>query len=248
MALREELHSQGNWLFRWRSYLPLLIFPILIIALRDSEYLERAFGDTAEELWEGLCLAVSMAGLAIRCLVIGYVPSGTSGRNTKQQIADTLNTTGMYSIVRNPLYLGNFIMLMGVALLTEVWWFTIIATLGFWLYYERIIFAEEEFLRARYGQGYLDWASKAPAFIPRLRNWQRPSMPFSFRNVLKREYSGFFGIIATFFVVDILADVLVENRLELRTGWEIIFGFSLLTYLALRTLKKKTALLNVEGR
>jgi hypothetical protein len=46
MALREDLEKQGSWLFKNRSYLPLLGIPILLIALRNSEYLERTFGDS----------------------------------------------------------------------------------------------------------------------------------------------------------------------------------------------------------
>lgn len=48
---------------------------------------------------------------------IGQVPKGTSGRNTSQQVADTLSTDGVYSVVRHPLYLGNFLMCMGVSMM-----------------------------------------------------------------------------------------------------------------------------------
>jgi len=52
MALREDLEKQGRWLFKRRSYLPLLGIPIVLIALRNSEYLERVFGDTIENFWD----------------------------------------------------------------------------------------------------------------------------------------------------------------------------------------------------
>ncbi len=39
MTLREELESTGNWLFRWRSYLPLFVMPVLFLALLEHEYL-----------------------------------------------------------------------------------------------------------------------------------------------------------------------------------------------------------------
>ncbi|MGC9453013.1 MAG: methyltransferase family protein, partial [Oceanipulchritudo sp.] len=51
---------------------------------------------------------------------------GTSGRNTKQQVAYSLNTTGFYSVVRNPLYLGNFFMYLGIALFTHHWWLVLV--------------------------------------------------------------------------------------------------------------------------
>ncbi|MEW6002647.1 MAG: isoprenylcysteine carboxylmethyltransferase family protein [Nitrospirota bacterium] len=248
MALKDELEKQGRWLFRWRSYLPLIIFPILLIALRESEYLERTVGDFYEDLWEGLCVALSFIGLAIRCIVVGYAPEGTSGRNTKKQIAKTLTTTGMYSILRHPLYLGNFFIFLGIILFTQVWWFVLISTFAFWLYYERIMLAEEVFLQKKFGDTFLEWAEKTPTFLPKFKNWQQPTLAFSLKNILKREYTGFFVIIASFTLLEIIGDIFAEGRLELDLAWMIIFIVGLITYLTLRILKKKTKILNVEGR
>ena len=131
MILREEFARQGNWLFRWRSYLPLLILPVLFFALRESAHFERIPGGTIRGIFIGLCAGISLAGLSVRCLVIGYVPRGTSGRNTQSQVAQTLNTSGMYSLFRHPLYFGNFLIFLGLVLFVEVWWFTLIAILAF---------------------------------------------------------------------------------------------------------------------
>lgn len=125
-------------------------------------------------------------GLFIRCMVIGYAPRRTSGRNTDGQKAETLNTSGIYSIVRHPLYLGNFFIFIGMALFTQVPWFVLIAVLAFCLYYERIMFAEEKFLRGKFGDEYLRWADRRPAFIPSFKHYQKPALRFSFRNVLNR--------------------------------------------------------------
>lgn len=249
MGLREEFENIGNWLFRWRSYLPLLIIPILLIALRESEYLELLFGDYVENFWEAFCVVLSFIGLTIRCVTIGYVPKGTSGRNTRNgQVAETLNTTGMYSIVRHPLYLGNFFIFLGIILFIQVLWFGIFAIFAFWLYYLMIMFAEEEFLRKKFGDKYLQWSSKTPTFIPRFSKWQHPSLSFSFRNVLKREYTTFFLITTSFSILDIVADLFGERKLEIDLFWIIFFVVGLIIYVILRTIKKKTKILEVEGR
>jgi protein-S-isoprenylcysteine O-methyltransferase Ste14 len=248
MAFREELEKQGKWLFRWRSYLPLLILPIVFIALRNSEYLETTFGDTADGIYEGFCLTLSFAGLMIRCMTVGYIPRGTSGRNTKGQKAEHLNTTGMYSIVRHPLYLGNFFIVLGIALFLQAWWLSLIAVLAFFIYYERILFAEEEFLRKKFGESYLNWARKTPVFFPKVKNWRSPSLPFSMRAVLGREYSSFFAIVASFTFLEAAGDLVAESKLELDVSWMIFFSTGLIIYIVLRILKKKTGFLHSAER
>jgi len=246
MPLREEFDNTGNWLFRWRSYLPLAMISIFFLALREYEY--PGHSENLDHLWEVFCLLVSFLGLGIRIFTIGYTPKGTSGRNTKKQIADTLNTTGMYSIVRNPLYLGNFFMWFGIALFARLWWLTIIYILLFWLYYERIIFAEEEYLRNKFGNEYLEWANKTPCFIPKFSQYKKANLPFSLKNVLRREYNGFFAVIVIFFIMETVGDIFAEGRLEFDLGWILLFGIGFIVWLTLRTLKKYTTILNVEGR
>jgi protein-S-isoprenylcysteine O-methyltransferase Ste14 len=248
MALREEFAKSGNWLFRWRSYFPLFLVPLLLIALPQSKYLEQTAGETAEYLWEGFCALVSFAGLLVRCIVVAYAPKRTSGRNTEHQKAEVLNTTGLYSAVRHPLYLGNFLIFLGMVLFVQVVWFAILAVLSFWLYYERIMFAEEEFLRGKFGDTFLVWAEKTPAFWPGFRNWQQPALSFSFKNILKREYTAFFLIIASLTMLDIAGDIFTSGKLKIDKIWSTLFVIGLVVYLVLRTLRTKTRILHVEGR
>jgi len=246
MALREEFERTGNWLFRWRSYLPLVVIGIVLLALREYEY--PGHSESLDHLWEVLCLIVSFFGLGIRIFTIGYSPKGTSGRNTKKQVAETLNTTGTYSVVRNPLYLGNFFMGLGIVLFAHFWWLTLIYILVFWLYYERIIFAEEAYLRNKFGNEYLEWANKTPVIIPKFSQYRRADLPFSLRNVLRREYSGFFAVIVTLFILETFGELSAEGKLEFDLGWILLLGIGFIAWLTLRTLKKYTTILNVEGR
>jgi len=248
MALREDLEKQGSWLFRWRSYLPLLGIPVFLIAIRQSGILEKKFGDSVGDFWGVCAIIISFLGLVVRCLTAGYAPRGTSGRNTKSQVADTLNTAGMYSISRNPLYLGNFIIVLGVTLFIQVWWLALLAWFGFWFYYERIIFTEVEFLRNKFKDQFLEWSEKTPIIIPRFRNWKKPELGFSFKTVLRREFSTYFSLVTTFVFLETATNLLTKRRPVLHNSWLIFFIISLLIYLILFTLKKKTKLLNVPGR
>jgi protein-S-isoprenylcysteine O-methyltransferase Ste14 len=246
MALREEFRRHGNLLFRFRSCLPLLFIPIIIMSLGSFKYAGNAHWK--DQIWEMVCLAISFLGLGIRVFVIGRVPKGTSGRNTNRQIAEVLNTSGIYSAVRHPLYLGNFFMWLGIMLVLHSWWLIFIFMLAYWLYYERIMYAEEEFLRDKYGDAYLKWANQTPAFWPDFSHWQAPNLPFSWRNVLKREYHGLFGIILAFTILEVAGDYIVNGQFEWDGLWVVIFTVNFLLYIVLRILAKKTRLLDEEGR
>ena len=246
MALREELRRSGDWLFRRRSYLPIVLVVLLAAGMQQFAYpLGR---HDLQEVWCHICLGISLAGLALRVCVVGYTPCGTSGRNTEMQIANRLNTTGMYSLVRHPLYLGNFLIWLGITLFAGLWWLLLIYALLFWVYYERIMFAEEEFLTARFGAEFQDWAARTPAFFPSFRGWRKPDLQFSFRNVLRREYTALFGILAAFAILEFGEHVIIERKLRLDLEWQLLAVFGLAQLLVLRFLKRHTLVLHVEGR
>jgi len=236
MAYVDEMKEQGNWLFRWRSFLPLVIAPLFIIGLQHSTY--PMGSHLLGRLWELFCLAISLAGLGIRIYTVGYVPAGTSGRTTSNPKAQELNTTGMYSIVRHPLYLGNFVIFVGIALFARSTLLAVACVLAFFLYYERIIIAEEAFLSDKFGEVFTQWAEKTPMIVPRFRLWCKPAQPFSWRVVLTREYPGFFTIIASFTAIEVISDRFYEGKWQLDWMWGTILCVGLLVFVILRTLKK----------
>ena len=120
MALKNEFKNQGDWLFRHRSFLPLLLLPLVILGVFTGHFLKT--GSLIENIYNIFCIIISLVGLGVRIITIGHVPKRTSGINTKKQIADSLNSTGIYSIVRHPLYLGNFLMWLGIILFVQSLW------------------------------------------------------------------------------------------------------------------------------
>jgi protein-S-isoprenylcysteine O-methyltransferase Ste14 len=220
--------------------------PAFLACLPSFSYLGGSHA--LNEVWQCFCLAVSATGLALRIITVGRAPLGTSGRNTYGQVANTLTTTGIYSVVRHPLYLGNFLILTGMALWPHTWWLVALSTCLFALFYERIMVAEEAFLRERFGEAFETWAAATPAFIPKLRGWRPSPVSFSWRTVLQREYNAFLLILGAFFLFDFVGDSFVERRWQLDYGWLSLFVAGLVSFVVLRTLKKKTRLLQVEGR
>ena len=200
------------------------------------------------EAWQMLCLAVSFTGLAVRIITVGRAPLGTSGRNTREQVAITLTTAGIYSVVRHPLYLGNYLIFIGMALWPHVWWLAVLTSCLFALYYERIMLAEEAFLRERFGDAFETWARATPAFIPKPRGWKPSPVSFCWRTVAQREYNAFLLIIGVFFLFDLIGDSFAERKFHLSYGWFFFFLAGFVIFATLRTLKKRTRLLHVEGR
>jgi len=246
MALQEEFEVAGNWLFRWRSFLPFVLVIPLLMAL--GQFVQSKPDFWMREVWECFCLLVSLAGAAIRVGTVGFVPARTSGRPTVGQVAASLNTTGCYSIVRHPLYLANFLIWLGMVMFLMVWWFILLFVAMFWLYYERIMYAEEQFLRRQFGESFVAWASRTPAFVPNPFLWQKPSMPFSLKSVLRREYTTVLGLALGYPILDAIEDSCVLGRLYVEQYGIVLAGVGTVAYLVLRTLKKKTRLLDAEGR
>jgi protein-S-isoprenylcysteine O-methyltransferase Ste14 len=245
MGLREEFEATGTWFFRHRGYLPLLLSPVLLVGAASSDPMPD---HRLELAWEGVCLVLALGGLAIRAATIGFAPRATSGRGTGGPRAETLTTSGLYSVVRHPLYLGNYLMWLGVALFTRTWWAPIIMSFAFWLYYERIMFAEEEFLRRQFGKLYLSWSAVTPAFLPRLDRWRSPETTFSALTVLRREPSSLLALVTVLTALQIASDHAATGTVTLDPVWGGILGVTLVVCLAARTVKHRTRLLHVEGR
>ena len=244
MTLKDELKKQGSWLFKNRSYLPLLLLPLTILGLFTGNFLQN--NSLVVYIYNIICFFISFLGFSIRILTIGYVPKRTSGRNTKKQVADSLNTTGIYSIVRHPLYLGNFLMWLGIILFVQSLWLIFIFILMFWIYYERIMFTEEEFLTEKFGKNYIEWANKTPFFFPSFKLWKKSDLPFSFKKVLKQECPGLLGLVSCFTLMHFLKNLICRDQFLISLPWLIIFLFTCLLYLIIRIIKKETKLLKIK--
>lgn len=245
MLLGERMRASGADLFRWRSFVLVIFLPLIALATMRGEPIERAFGDFWGEIYETACIALVLAGLGLRAMTVGFVPAKTSGRNTAGQVAASLNTTGLYSLTRNPLYLANCLVYLGVALYAQDFLLALALAFFLALYYERIILAEEAFLLERFGDAYRTWAAEVPVFFPRLHGWRRPALPFSLRSVLRREYPTWLTALLTLAAVDIAADYVTEGFTH---DWTATLALGLAGYLTLHWLNRRTHWLRVPGR
>lgn len=246
MALVHSFEKTGNWLFKYRGQIPILLFILAIPATYFIDYLHlKKIYINAYNL---ISCIMCIAGLGIRAWAVGTTPSGTSGRNTQQQIADTINTTGIYSTVRHPLYLGNYLSWAGIVLYTYNFSFFIIVSLLFWIYYERIMFAEERFLEKKFGEAYVNWSLKTPAFVPSFKNYVPSTVPFSWVTVLRREYSGWLAAGIGFAYENVLRNWITYKKIAISPTFMVIVPLLAVVALILRTLKRRTTLLHEAGR
>ncbi|MGI9627800.1 MAG: methyltransferase family protein [Longimicrobiales bacterium] len=239
----KSLTDQGDWLFRFRGQAPI---PILLVIVGIGLALgPRPSGPFQTEPWEAIGLLLGFLGMAVRAAAIGYAAPGTSGGNTQQQIAESLNTTGLYSIVRHPLYLGNFIMWVGVGTYACSWPCAVIASLSFALLYERIIIAEERFLQGKFGERFVEWTAGTPLFVPDFSQWVAPTAPLSIKRILRREYSTLQSFLVSIIVVELAQNIRWGHGAMPDPAWAALPVAGLLACLALRTLKKQSGLLDL---
>jgi len=186
--------------------MPLLLLPLLVLALPESARVEEALGESRSLIVEWLAFAVAFSGLALRCLTVAFAPEGTSSRDTRATRAPSLNTTGAYSLVRHPLYLGAGLMWLGVALSLRVWWFALIVVLAYWLYVERLMLVEEGFLEGQFGEQFRRWAGQTPTFLPSGSGWRPATGPIQWRRVLS-EHNGLLGLAFALLLLQVLEDL-----------------------------------------
>jgi len=246
MLLRYQMEVQGNFLFKYRGVLPVLLIPPGLALLYFQINSHPSFSWISFfSYYKWVCLATIVLGQLIRFYAIGYTPRSTSGRNTQVQVADVVNSTGIYSCVRHPLYLGNFFMALGVAMLSCDFLFIVIYVLLFWIYYERIMYAEEQFISKKFDQKLENWANKTPTIVPDCKEFQKPNGDFNWKKIIRQEKNGLLGTFAIFVVFQLVENYALHQKAFLGFDfWNIGLLVSGVTYLVVRLLTKKTRVLH----
>lgn len=244
MRLLEQIPRSGDRLFRWRGQLPLLLLPLFLLGLVDARL--PATLSPFTQAWQLLSLVIALSGLAIRVAAIGTAPAGTSERSTTRPRASTLRTTGLYSLVRHPLYIGNTLTAVGFACFTTTWYLPVVVALLGILYHERIAAREEVFLEERFGDEFRRWADRVPAALPRWSNFEPSATPFVWRRVLGREFHGLLVIGAVMFVLDVVRSALASGRLVLAPFWTAFFLLTAAIFIVCALLKKRTRVFQID--
>lgn len=200
----------GTFFFRYRN----VLFPLAFVLL-FFENTWPIFHSEQAKLWEIIIgIAVSLNGQILRALTIGLVYIKRGGKK-KQVYAKKLVQSGIFSHSRNPLYLGNFLILLGVGIVANSWLFIMLGIPFFLFVYLAIILAEEDYLGEKFGQEFKDYCKQVNRIIPKFSGMGRTirSMEFRWKRLIVKEYATpFTWITGTTF--------LIIKHTYLRLGYE----------------------------
>jgi protein-S-isoprenylcysteine O-methyltransferase Ste14 len=147
-------------LFRYRSYTPLPFLFAMFIFARP----------TLQTLIVGSLIALIGEGVRLW----GASIIGSETRTTGRVGGTYLITTGPFAYVRNPLYLGNLFLYLGLGIMSNALfpWFVIVAVALFFIQYYLIVTLEEEYLAKTFGLAFEEYVGRVRRFVPHLRRYR----------------------------------------------------------------------------
>lgn len=153
------------------------------------------FGDPKRHLFI-LVLPLIIIGLFIRIWAAGVLHKNR-----------TVTRTGPYAYVRNPLYLGSFLLGIGFCFLTHKLWIVLLGLIIFLVVYGFTIYSEERELSNMFGDDYREYKKLVPSLIPffklPLKNKNVEKGTFSFKHafIVNKEYNAILGTLALLFIM-----------------------------------------------
>ncbi|MBI2194977.1 MAG: S-isoprenylcysteine methyltransferase [Planctomycetes bacterium] len=229
----------GNFFFRSRNFL----FPAVLMGLVLTTRPRPFFNMQAADVWmDAFGLGMAVAGQLLRAVVIStaYVKRGGKDRNV---YADTLVQEGVFAHCRNPLYLGNLLVLFGLVAVYHSAILYAVAMPFFLMAYDCIVRAEEDYLHRTFGQEYVDYCRRVPRFIPSLKGLGHLKLlPFDWKKLIRKEYGSTFAWVtcALFLLVREQFDFLGYEACWSRVRFLILLWIPVVVaYATARVLKKR---------
>ncbi|HEY3243133.1 MAG TPA: isoprenylcysteine carboxylmethyltransferase family protein [Phycisphaerae bacterium] len=184
--------------YRWRRrVIGIVVAPAVVLAcLSRPAILEDTWADVGVDLVAWLALAT---GAALRLWSTMYI----GGRKSETVIAE-----GPYSLCRNPLYVGTFLLGLSLGLFLKSLTVVAAVSVGMLVYASATIPAEERFLNERFGDAYRAYCAKAPRFMPGLGRFHASETVEVNLRALRKELKAAVGWIA----IPFLTEVVVHGR------------------------------------
>ncbi len=192
----------GKFLFKWRSFTQL---PWIIIVLI---FLKPYYPYSTLEIEPFLTitgLLITFSGELLRIWTHLYASEGTSGRENYLR-AESLNKDGPYRFVRNPLYLGNFFIVGGLLIIFSNLIAFLIGISFLIFQYFFIVLTEENYLKSKFGEEWIEYRNNVPRFIPRIKGLKisEARRKNSLSGVLTKEIDTIFNTLTMLFIILLL--------------------------------------------
>jgi protein-S-isoprenylcysteine O-methyltransferase Ste14 len=236
------LIASGNWFFKVRDILSPVVFIALVLCTRPL----WEFGDPRDTALITVGGIVGLSGQVLRAAVIGYAYVKRGGKD-KKVYADTLVQEGFFNHCRNPLYVGNLLILIGLLIAYGSVAAFVIGTVFYLYLYLAITLAEENYLRAKFGTAYDEYVARVNRYLPDFRGLRTSlaDMTYDWPRLIRKEYGTIFawfgtlvGIIAWKASLD--ADTVWDRRIGIVITLLLVIGAGL--WATARILKKRGVL------
>jgi len=181
--------SIGNFFFKYRNIIFILFYGALFLP-SPALFTEASCGPTYYWWPIMLGLITTVLGQAVRGATIGLAYIVRGGKEGKPY-ADGLVTEGIFRHCRNPLYVGNILMLLGVGILANSLFYVAVMVPVFLFIYQAIVLAEENFLRGKFGAGFDAYCADVNRWWPRLQGLGATlsSMEFNWKRWILKEHT-----------------------------------------------------------
>jgi protein-S-isoprenylcysteine O-methyltransferase Ste14 len=224
------------------------VFPIFGLAIfipSPRVFTEEGFGPNYFNIPMILGLTIAFFGQLTRALTIGLKYIVRGGKN-KEVYAEDLVTQGIFNHCRNPLYIGNILMLVGVGMLSNSLYFLIFIVPLFCFIYQAIVLAEENYLANKFGAQYEAYQKRTNRWIPKVSGLGHTvaSMEFNWARYIINEYNTVYMLLLSISLVLITHDpemVPLPLTEKLKSLVIIVLGITAV-YLFVRYLKKSKKL------
>lgn len=230
----------GNFFFKYRNQLFIFLYALLLIPSPELFTVEK-FGQDYWFLSFYIGLFVTTAGIIIRGLTIGLTFIERGGKDLKIH-ADALITRGLFTHCRNPLYVGNNLMLLGLGILSNSLIYVLIVVPVFLFIYQAIVLAEENFLKEKFGAQYIEYCATVNRWLPNFKGIGSTfsTMKFNWVRWLFTEYNTqIFWLTGVFLTIIFKYPQVVGDGSANRSKWTmIVLPVMVLYYLFLRWLRK----------
>ena len=230
----------GNFFFKHRNWLFIFFYGALFIPSWPIVSKQK-FGENY--LWWPIIigLIVTTSGQLIRGFTIGLAYIVRGGKEGKPY-AEGLVTDGIFNHCRNPLYVGNILMLLGVGILANSLLYVVVIIPIFLFIYQAIVLAEEDFLRKKFGNQFDDYCKTVNRWVPDLRGLGKTmnGMEFKWKRwILKEHTTQYIWLAGIILILLLRYPELTNSNITTRNTVGIILLSALtLLYILIRVLKK----------